>query len=213
VPAPPVPVPPLPIVPPDAVIPPVPVDPATAVCPLAPPVPAALPEPFSEEHPSVRTRKSEEEACEHPRLGLIFSSCSSRETLLSCERDPIREPATGHVSCRDRLRGKAWKRSQDDLRLSPRGWHCPLQVDARQHGSRIPSVVNRERGFGLPRRRDCISPPGRRPSRGYGSLVVTTREPPVSEPEVALNVILPAVVVDWTMARALPLKADRDLPL
>jgi hypothetical protein len=40
-----------------------------------------------------------------------------------------------------------------------------------------------------------------------------TTEPAVSGPDVAFNVIFPALVVDWRMASALPLKADRDLPL
>jgi hypothetical protein len=38
-------------------------------------------------------------------------------------------------------------------------------------------------------------------------------EPPASDPEVAFNVTVPAVVVDWMMASAFPLKADRDVPL
>jgi hypothetical protein len=40
-----------------------------------------------------------------------------------------------------------------------------------------------------------------------------TTEPLASEPDVAVNVIVPALAVDWTMARAFPLKADRDVPL
>ncbi len=47
----------------------------------------------------------------------------------------------------------------------------------------------------------------------HGVPVVMTTEPAAREPDVAFNVIFPALVVDWRMASALPLKADRDLPL
>ena len=46
-----------------------------------------------------------------------------------------------------------------------------------------------------------------------GAVVVMTAELPVSEPEVAFNVIVPAVVVDRTTAISLPLKAACDVPL
>ena len=46
-----------------------------------------------------------------------------------------------------------------------------------------------------------------------GAVVVTVTAPPVSEPEVAFNVIVPAVVVARTMAISLPLNAACDVPL
>src|SRR5690349_7918469 len=61
--APRVPAPPVTLAPPAPVVPPAPVSPAVAVdpaCPPPPPAAATLPEPLSEEHPSVKIRKSEE---------------------------------------------------------------------------------------------------------------------------------------------------------
>src|ERR1022692_4058606 len=46
----------------------------------------------------------------------------------------------------------------------------------------------------------------------YG-VVVTTAEPAVRDPEDAVTVIVPGVVVDRTMAISLPLKAAWDVPL
>jgi hypothetical protein len=47
--------------------------------------------------------------------------------------------------------------------------------------------------------------------QGIGALVIST-EPPVNEPDVARRVIFPGVVVERTIASALPLKADREVP-
>ena len=49
------------------------------------------------------------------------------------------------------------------------------------------------------------------PSVDYSAVIVT--EPLCSEPEVAVTVMVPGVCVVLMMARALPLNADRELPL
>lgn len=188
--------------PPDAVVPPEllePPAPETAAEPLAPPAALTVPAPDTPLDPAAPPETAEPPASGAPPEATLLLSSESLEhdgrIVVSAATASVTGAALMGTQLPERT-PRAERRSEQVLESKP-SRSTGSSTGTRHCQRRVDGPI----GDAAPR------------AHPYCVFVVMTAEPPVSDPEVAFNVIFPALVVDWTMASTLPLNAERDLPL